>query len=45
MDAGADSNQRNTNWGTPLHEAARSGSLVTIAFLLRNEADIFRKTL
>mmetsp|Transcript_15664 Transcript_15664/g.61193 ORF Transcript_15664/g.61193 Transcript_15664/m.61193 type:complete len:910 (+) Transcript_15664:73-2802(+) len=44
VDVGADSNQRNVNWRTPVHVAAKRGSDVAIRALLKYEGDVHRKT-
>merc|ERR1712137_1468066 len=44
LDPGEDVNQRNVNWATPLHEAARSRCIVAVELLLENEGDVHRKT-
>lgn len=44
VDVGADSNQRNVNWRTPVHVAARRGSEVAMRALLKYEGDVHRKT-
>ena len=44
LDVGADTNQRNYDWFTPVHEAAAHGSAVAMNILLKNEGDPHRKT-
>jgi len=44
VDLGADVNQRNSIWETPIHIAAQSGSVPILQFLLKNEGDVHRKT-
>jgi len=44
IDMGADTNQRNKDWGTPLHEAAATGSLKALTLFLKNEGDPHRRT-
>ena len=44
VEVGADVNQRNCDWFTPVHEASASGNTVALNFFLKNEGDPHRKT-